>query len=126
MTQAVPQPALQSGPAPFARLRTRDFDRLYRHPARRQRSARFRVIARRNARGQTRWGISVKARLGNAVVRNRMKRRLREILRRAALPRGWDLVVQPNSPEVARADFANLRDELRGLLERVLQADKKS
>ncbi|MEE8200004.1 MAG: ribonuclease P protein component [Candidatus Acidoferrales bacterium] len=126
MTQAVPQPALQSGPAPFARMRTRDFDRVYRDPARRRRSARFQVVARRNALGQTRWGISVKVRLGNAVVRNRVKRRLREILRRAALPKGWDVVVQPQSAEVARADFANLRDELRGLLERVLQADKKS
>lgn len=106
-------------------LRTRDFDRLYRGPARRQRSARFLVLAQPNpaAAGRTRWGISVKSRLGGAVLRNRLKRRLREILRRAELPGGWDIVVQPLTAEVARADFAALREELTNLLRKTLQAE---
>lgn len=112
----------------LARLRTRDFDRIYRHPARRERSPRFQVLARPNGLERTRWGISVKTRLGNAVVRNRVKRRLREMLRAAALPAGppagragWDFVVQPRDARVATADFAELTQELTALLDRTLQ-----
>ncbi|MGH9787270.1 MAG: ribonuclease P protein component, partial [Candidatus Acidiferrales bacterium] len=72
-------------------------------------------------------GLSVKARLGGAVTRNRIKRRLREILRgvRRGGP-GWDIAVQPLTAEVATADFAALREELRGLLERALRPQKSS
>lgn len=103
-------------------LRTRDFDRVYRQPARRQQSPRFLLLARANERERTRWGISVKARLGIAVVRNRIKRRLREILRQAArgLPAGWDIVVQPRRSDVATADFAALTRELENLLQTML------
>jgi ribonuclease P protein component len=69
----------------------------------------------------------VQARLGGAVVRNRIKRRVREILRqhRPKKPRardaseaiGWDVVVQPLSAEVAAADFAALSEELTRLVE---------
>ena len=115
----------RSGPGRFARLRTRDFDRIYRHPARRERSPRFQVLARPHGRERTRWGISVKTRLGNAVVRNRVKRRLREMLRAAALPAGWDFVVQPRDARVATADFGELQQELAGLLAKTLGAEGK-
>jgi ribonuclease P protein component len=105
-------------------LRTSDFDRLYRGPSRRQRSERFLVLAQANRRGETRWGISVKTRLGGAVVRNRMKRRLREILRGAGLPGGWDIVVQPRTARVASDPFEDLRRELTTLLERTLRAEE--
>jgi len=105
-------------------LRTSDFDRLYRGPSRRQRSERFLVLAQANRRGETRWGISVKTRLGGAVVRNRMKRRLREILRGAGLPGGWDIVVQPRTARVASDAFEDLRRELTTLLERTLRAEE--
>jgi len=69
----------------------------------------------------------VQARLGGAVVRNRIKRRVREILRQhqPEKPRthatgeviGWDVVVQPLSAEVAAADFAALSEELTRLVE---------
>lgn len=110
-------------------LRTSDFDRLYRKAERRERSRRFLVLASHAAQRETRWGLSVKARLGGAVVRNRIKRRLREILRgvrRGGLPPGWDIVVQPLTAEVATAEFAALRDELSGLLERALRSQKSS
>ncbi len=99
-------------------LATRDFDRVYRQPTRRQRSPRFLVIARERDGGETRWGISVKGQLGTAVVRNRIKRRLREILRQAepALPAGWDVVIQPRRADVATADFSELSRELTRLL----------
>lgn len=121
-THAVPHAVPQPASSPGTGLRTRDYDRVYRQPARRQGSKHFLVVARRNERGQTRWGISVKVRLGGAVVRNRLRRRLREMLRRAQqrLPAGWDVVVQPRRSEVASADFAALRRELEVLLEKTL------
>jgi ribonuclease P protein component len=101
-------------------LATRDFDRVYREPARRLRSGHFLVLARRRKEGAARWGISVKARLGGAVLRNRIKRRLREILRGCALPPAWDVVIQPQSAAVAAADFAALRNELEELFRAAL------
>ncbi len=107
-------------------LRTRDFERVYRQ-GRRRRSPHFVLIATPNQLHRTRFGLSVQARLGGAVVRNRIKRRVREILRRHRLekPRahaaseatGWDVVVQPLSAEVAAADFAALSEELTRLVE---------
>jgi ribonuclease P protein component len=61
----------------------------------------------------SRFGISVKKALGGAVVRNRIRRRIREILRRnrTEIPTGWDIVIHPRS-SVARAEFASLEAEL--------------
>jgi ribonuclease P protein component len=65
----------------------------------------------------SRFGISVKKALGGAVVRNRIKRRIREILRRnrTEIPTGWDIVIHPRST-VAQAAFAPLEAELVRLL----------
>ncbi len=70
------------------------------------------------ASGNTsRFGISVKKALGGAVVRNRIKRRIRDILRRnrTEIPTGWDIVIHPKS-SVAKAAFAPLEAELVRLL----------
>jgi len=69
------------------------------------------------AAGASRFGISVKKALGGAVVRNRIRRRIREILRRnqTEIPQGWDIVIHPRS-SVARAEFAPLEAELLRLL----------
>jgi len=71
----------------------------------------------RAARNTSRFGISVKKALGGAVVRNRIKRRIREILRRnrMEIPTGWDIVIHPKAI-VARAAFAPLETELLRLL----------
>ena len=65
----------------------------------------------------SRFGISVKKALGGAVVRNRIRRRIREILRRnrTEIPTGWDIVIHPR-PSVAEAPFASLEAELVRLL----------
>jgi ribonuclease P protein component len=68
-------------------------------------------------RRASRFGISVKKALGGAVVRNRIRRRIREILRRnrTEIPTGWDIVIHPR-PSVAEAPFVPLEAELVRLL----------
>ena len=53
------------------------------------------VYCRPNHRAHNRLGITVGAKLGHAVVRNRVRRRLREIVRLNApsMKTGWDIVV---------------------------------
>ena len=53
------------------------------------------VYCRRNREGVNRLGYTVSVKLGHAVVRNRVRRRLREIYRLNApgLKTGWDVVV---------------------------------
>lgn len=53
------------------------------------------LYARRNRTGGNRVGITVSKKLGHAVVRNRTRRRLREIYRlnEARFQPGWDIVV---------------------------------
>ena len=42
---------------------------------------------------RNRFGFSVSKRTGNAVVRNKVKRRLREVMRSSRIQGGWDVVV---------------------------------
>ena len=53
------------------------------------------LYARPNKRGENRLGYTVSTKLGHAVVRNRVRRRLREIVRlnEPALKQGWDMVL---------------------------------
>ncbi len=70
-----------------------------------------------NSLDLTRCGFSVSRRVGSAVVRNRVKRRLREILRLTPLPSGWDIVFIAR-PRVAAARYDNIEKSVRGLLAR--------
>ena len=53
------------------------------------------IYCQRNRRGHSRLGVSVSTRLGCAVVRNRVRRRIREIYRlnKAKMLPGYDLIV---------------------------------
>ena len=73
--------------------------------------------ARLNQLEFTRYGISVSKRIGGAVVRNRVKRVLREILRLNDLNPGWDIVVIARSP-AASGDYAQLCQSAVNLLSR--------
>jgi ribonuclease P protein component len=81
------------------RLRIRsgaDFDRVYRNEAFAA-DACLVVRGARNGLEYSRLGLSVSRRVGNAVVRNRWKRLVREAFRRhrAEIPAGYDFVVRP-------------------------------
>ena len=85
-----------------------DFRRLY---ARGKSSVnRYLVVyCRRNGRGVNRMGYTVSAKLGGAVVRNRVRRRLREIARLNAprMKTGWDIIVVARSRAV-RSEYREL------------------
>lgn len=98
-------------------MRRSEYDAVYRD-GRRRSSAQFLVFYRENGLGRSRFGISVKKALGGAVVRNRIRRRIREILRlnHSEIPSGWDMVIHPRS-SVAQAKFASLAAEFVRLLQ---------
>jgi len=69
-----------------------------------------------------RVGFTCSKKVGNAVARNRAKRRLREIAR-AVLPLegkpGWDYVLIGRKDETATRDFAAMQDDLRRALRKL-------
>jgi ribonuclease P protein component len=89
--------------------RSRDFDAVYRHG--RSVSTRFLVLywfpRERGAEAGARLGLAVPKAVGTAVVRNRMKRQLREAfrVRLPDLPQDQDyvLVVRPGFAEAVEA-----------------------
>ena len=81
------------------------------------------ALPRSDRTDETRLGITVSKKVGNAVARARIRRRLRELFRksRGQLPRGLDLVfvarrgaAEAEASELGRA-FATVADRLRGM-----------
>lgn len=93
-----------------------DFARVYRH-GNRARGTFVTVAAAANELGTTRIGLSIGKKVHKrAVVRNRLRRLVREAFRLeyADLPAGYDLVAIGSTPG-ARPDLEALRRELRRL-----------
>ncbi|MDL2352392.1 MAG: ribonuclease P protein component [Pseudomonadota bacterium] len=83
----------------------------------------FVLLVNPNLHQQVRFGITVTKKIGNAVIRNRMKRRFRALLREALPALGLpahDHVLIGRDGGVER-DFAKLREELTAALARAAQ-----
>ena len=65
----------------------------------------------------SKYGFSVSKRVGKAVVRNKVKRLLREILRVTRLKPGWDIVIIAR-PAAGSTDYIKLEKSVNDLLSR--------
>ena len=70
-----------------------------------------------NALEESRFGLAVGKDVGTAVIRNRLKRRLREVLRHTPVRKGWDIVFSVRK-EAVRATFGDLKGSVLSLLKR--------
>ncbi|MEZ6047042.1 MAG: ribonuclease P protein component [Planctomycetaceae bacterium] len=79
------------------------------------------IFAARNALGYTRLGVSVSRKLGNAVVRARFKRCLREAFRleQSQLPHGLDLILIPRRG--TEADVGAYRKSIPALVKQLTE-----
>ena len=68
-----------------------------------------------NSLDYSRYGVSVSKKVGNAVTRNRLKRRLREINRMEFIKPGWDIVYIVR-PAAAKVSFSILKKSIETLL----------
>ena len=101
--------------------RRADFDRVFQ----RGRHNSGRLLAVRsisNEQDLTRYAFAISKRVGKAVTRNRVRRRLREILRAQAVGEGFDVVITVR-PEAAQATFWELKTELELLMKRARLID---
>lgn len=106
------------------------FRRLY-HKGRSAANRCLVLYCRPNGSGENRVGLTVSAKLGHAVVRNRVRRRLREIYRlhEAQFQPGWDMVVVARSRAVDASyqtleqSYLSLADKL-GLLRKEKSANE--
>jgi len=70
-----------------------------------------------NGLDSSRFGFVVSRRVGKAVVRNLVKRRLREITRQTPVQPGWDIIFIARIP-AAKIDYKNLGKSVGKLLVR--------
>jgi len=93
-----------------------EFQSVYKRGARKD-SRSFAVFLLANGLDQSRVGLTTPRKLGMAVSRNRIRRRVREILRVAwpLVPQGFDIVVNPRRSACER-EFSDLKTELLSLL----------
>lgn len=104
-----------------ARLRSRDEFKAVEHGGRRMSGRFVTLVCRPNDRGRDRLGIIASRRIGDAVTRNRAKRRLREMFRtreRHATERALDVVAIAKTGLVD-APFVDVRNEFLAALSKL-------
>ena len=106
--------------SPDRALRTADFRKVYDH-GKRVSSPLFAAFCLEREDGEgcsARLGLTVPRAIGGSVVRNRIKRRLREAFRlhRAELSPQWDIVINPRRTALA-APFADLEQALKKVIQ---------
>ena len=100
-------------------LRSKDFRRVYDHGAKFSGPLFSAFCLRNNEGGGVKVGFTCPKALGGAVVRNRIKRRVREAVR-ARLDRigaGWEIVINPRLRAMT-APFPQLEQEVEKLFQR--------
>jgi ribonuclease P protein component len=82
----------------------------------------FVILLKQNSLENSRLGVTVSKKVGNAVKRNRVKRLLREVFRlnNGLFPRGCDIIIAAKHG-AGDLDFPTVREEIGGIL-----ADKNS
>ena len=79
----------------------------------------FSIHYQPSVRPHSRWAVVVSRRVGKAVTRNLVKRRLREVCRQLEdeLPAKWDVVVIGRKGS-DRVEFSDMKEELKKLCRR--------
>jgi len=85
------------------------------------------VYCRRNRAEENRLGYTVSTKLGHAVVRNRIRRRLREIVRLNAprLKTGWDIVIVARTRSI-EAPYSKLDSAFLAACEKLELLEKEA
>lgn len=79
----------------------------------------FSMYVKKNAFGRTRLGVSISKKVGKSVVRNRFKRRIKEIFRKnfKNIKSGFDVVISAK-PEMAKTEYVQIEREIKNTLKR--------
>ena len=125
------RPGGTSGEAPgrsfpkFIRIRESKDYRRVQGRGRRIRTKNLLVLYTRGRAPVSRFGLTVSRKVGNAVVRNRVKRWLRESIRHRRIGLGgrWDVVFIA-SPGAGLAGFDALDQQVDGVIEQLNQAER--
>lgn len=114
-------------PEPFGRDRRvrRRADYLETYSAGRRHVGRWLVVfVRPSGVGVSRLGVTITKKTGGAVVRNRLRRRLKELFRRSfVFPAGVDVVVNVR-PGAERTDFGELARDFDRLARRAAPGER--
>ncbi|MCR4430274.1 MAG: ribonuclease P protein component [Tepidanaerobacteraceae bacterium] len=79
----------------------------------------FNIYIKKNNLEATRLGVSISRKIGKSVVRNRIKRRIKEAFRRNmnSIKKGFDIVISVKK-EMIQLDYESIKREMKNILKR--------